>query len=317
MSVIEGKGVQTKLHLRLPSQSHQHVARVPLGTTFQKFCDGEGTLVGTLIAFNPVQDLYEIRYNDDDVEELTWVDLNKLLRVTGDTVTAPRAVPPLCQEAPTTMTQAAALQLQQNLLAKGGHNSSSTVEYAIVESTMATVAAQGLKSVQVRPSSAAAFDSTVCGGTLITAHSARRTAMPVELAVPEIHVPLTRKSPRNHVPSAAMLNIALQFASSESESNAHVKGMIDETEDSASIESSSESGEEFIASKDTDELLSSSSSDDDDPAVVVPNDKAKKKRLQQVTTLLPNILYIESRHSGLSFLPPHPKTRRSMPPPTS
>ena len=144
MSVIEGKGVQTKLHLRLPSQSHQHVARVPLGTTFQKFCDGEGTLVGTLIAFNPVQDLYEIRYNDDDVEELTWVDLNKLLRVTGDTVTAPRAVAPLCQEAPTTMTQAAALQLQQNLLAKGGHNSSSTVEYAIVESTMATVAAQGL-----------------------------------------------------------------------------------------------------------------------------------------------------------------------------
>jgi hypothetical protein len=309
--------MQRKLHLRLPSESHQHVSRVPLGTTFQKFCGREGTFVGTLIAFNPVQDLYEISYNNDDVEELTWVDLNKLLRVTGDTVTAPRAVPPLCQEATTSMTQAAALQLQQNLLAKGGHNSSSTVEYTFVESTTATAAAQGLKSVQVRPSSASASDSTVCGGTLITAHNARRTAMPVGLAVPLMHVPPTRKSPRIQVPSAAMLDIALQFASSESESNAHGKGMSDTTEDSACSENSSDSDQEFVPSKETEQLLSSSSSDDDDPAVVLLNDKAKRKRLQQVTTLLPNRLSIDSRHSGSSILRPHPKTRRSMPPPTS
>ncbi len=85
MSVIESQGVQRKLHLRLPSESHQHVSRVPLGTTFQKYCGREGTFVGTIIAFDPVQDLYEIRYDDDDVEELTWVDLNKLLRLSGDT----------------------------------------------------------------------------------------------------------------------------------------------------------------------------------------------------------------------------------------
>ncbi len=60
MSVIEGQGVQRKLHLRLPSESHQHVSRVPLGTTFQKYCGREGMFVGTIIAFDPVQDLYQV-----------------------------------------------------------------------------------------------------------------------------------------------------------------------------------------------------------------------------------------------------------------
>jgi hypothetical protein len=218
--------------------------------------------VGTLIAFDPIQDLYEILYNDDDVEELTWVELDKLLRVSGDTVTAPGAVPPLCQEAPTTMTQAAALQLQKNLLAKDGHTSSSTA------------AAQAQKSVQLRLSTSES-DSTVCGGTRITAHNTRRTANPVGLQLPLMDVAPIRKSPRKHVACEAMLNIASQFASSESD-------------------------EEFRPSQEgTEELLSSSSSDDEEHQAVVPwNDKAKKQRLQQVLTSLHNRLNIQFLHSG-------------------
>jgi hypothetical protein len=87
--------LQSKLHLRFPSNSHQHVARVPLGTTFQKKFGRDGNVVGTLVSFDAVQDLYLIRYDSDDVEELSWADFAKLLRVSGDTVTAPGAVPPL------------------------------------------------------------------------------------------------------------------------------------------------------------------------------------------------------------------------------
>ena len=65
--------MQSKLHLRFPSNSHQHVARVPLGTTFQKKFGRDGTFVGTLVSFDEVQDLYLIRYDSDDVEELTCV----------------------------------------------------------------------------------------------------------------------------------------------------------------------------------------------------------------------------------------------------
>ena len=66
--------MQRKLHLRLPSNSLRHVARVTLGTTIQKKFGREGTLVGTLVSFDEVQDLYRIRYDGDDVEELSWVD---------------------------------------------------------------------------------------------------------------------------------------------------------------------------------------------------------------------------------------------------
>jgi hypothetical protein len=57
-----------------------------MGTTFQKNFSREGTIVGTLKTFDPIEDLYEIVYDDDDVEELTWSDLQKLLRASGDTV---------------------------------------------------------------------------------------------------------------------------------------------------------------------------------------------------------------------------------------
>ncbi len=63
--------MQSKLHLRLPGQSKLHIPRVPMGTTFQNKFGREGTFVGTLTAFDPVEDLYEIVYDDADVEELT------------------------------------------------------------------------------------------------------------------------------------------------------------------------------------------------------------------------------------------------------
>jgi hypothetical protein len=257
MSVTEGKGVQRKLYLRLPSESNHHVSRVALGTTFQKRCGRAGTFVGTLMAHDPVQDLYEIRYNDDDVEELTWVDLEKLLRVSGDTVTAHGAVPPLCQEASTKMPLAAALQLQKNLLAKVGYASHSFEKYPIVESTTATAAAQALKSVQLRPSTSES-DSTVCGSTTITAHKTCPTANPDVVEEPLKDVAPIRKSPRVPVPSEAMLNIASQFASSESETN----------------ENSSDSDQDFRANLET-EQLDCPVVPTTRPAVVLKNDKVR------------------------------------------
>ena len=116
--IVKGKGLQSKLHLRVPGQSKPHVARVPMGTTFQKKIGKEGTFVGTLSSFDPVEDLYEIVYDDDDVEELTWSDLQKLLRASGDTVTAPAALPPLMSEEPHPMSIPDAIQFQKDLISK-------------------------------------------------------------------------------------------------------------------------------------------------------------------------------------------------------
>jgi hypothetical protein len=202
MFVIEGKWLQSKLHLLLFTKSSQHVARVPVGTTFQKRFGREETFVGTLIAFDPIEDLYEIRYDDDDdVEELKWVDFNKQLRVSGDTVTVPGALPPLCIEAPTKMSQAAVLQLQRNLHAKVGQTSSSTVEedYSISQSTTVSARAPARSSEQLGQSSTSESDTMVCGGTKITAHITRRTGKLVGLEVPLQDTPPIRKSGKTHV----------------------------------------------------------------------------------------------------------------------
>ncbi len=74
--------------------------------------------MGTLNAFDPVEDFYEIVYDDEDVEELTWTDLQKLLRASGDTVTAPAAAPPLCSEESMPMSLPVAMQLQKDLMSK-------------------------------------------------------------------------------------------------------------------------------------------------------------------------------------------------------
>ena len=62
--------------------------------------------------------MYEIVYDDEDVEELTWTDLQKLLRVSGDTVIAPAAIPPLCSEEAMPMSLPVAIQLQKDLMSK-------------------------------------------------------------------------------------------------------------------------------------------------------------------------------------------------------
>jgi hypothetical protein len=90
----QGKGLQTKLHLRVSGQGPKHHARVRIGITFQKKFGREGTFVGTLVGYDAIEDLYSIQYEDEDVEELTWTDLNRLLRTSGDSITAPGGSPP-------------------------------------------------------------------------------------------------------------------------------------------------------------------------------------------------------------------------------
>ncbi len=100
----------------MPGETPKHIARVPLGTTFQKKFGREGTFVGTLFDFDPVEDNYKIKYEYDDVEELTWLDLHKLLRTSGDSITALTAVPPLVVEKPTPMSYNAALDSQKKVM---------------------------------------------------------------------------------------------------------------------------------------------------------------------------------------------------------
>ncbi len=69
--------------------------------------------MGTLIGFDGVEDLYKIRYEGNDVEELAWADLNRLLRASGDSITAPNATPPLFMEASTPMSAADAMEYQR------------------------------------------------------------------------------------------------------------------------------------------------------------------------------------------------------------
>ena len=80
-----------------------HLRRVPVGTTFQKSFHGCGTFVGTVTSHDDVEDLYLATYEDGDTEEFAWVELAKLLKKSGDTVTAPLAVPPLATEVATVL----------------------------------------------------------------------------------------------------------------------------------------------------------------------------------------------------------------------
>ena len=87
-----------------------------MGTTFQKKFGREGTFVGTLIGYDSIEDLYKIQYEDKNEEEMTWPDLNKLLRTSGDSITAPHACPPAFEEQPIRMSPAAALASQRNIM---------------------------------------------------------------------------------------------------------------------------------------------------------------------------------------------------------
>jgi len=273
--------LQRKLHLRLPSNSLRHVARVPLGTTIQKKFGREGTLVGTLVSFDEVQDLYRIRYDGDDVEELSWVDFAKLLRVSGDTVTAPGAVTPLCVEAPTKMSHATALQLQRNLLTKEAHKPRSATQrprtevpgredLQIRESSAALAAGSARKRQKLNKSSTSESDTMICGGTKISAHNTRRSENTLQLEEPQATSAPIRKSPRVHVPKIVLTDIAAQFAvygssDAESDLNGSPASRREARADSiGSSDSSTDSDTDFIGSTEQVELDASSNSAFDD-----------------------------------------------------
>ncbi len=90
-----------------------------LGTTFQKKIGRDGTFVGTLVGYDATEDLYKIKYEDDDVEELTWTDLNRLLHTSGDSITAPDAIPPPFVESPTSMSPTTAVASIKKIRALG------------------------------------------------------------------------------------------------------------------------------------------------------------------------------------------------------
>ena len=74
--------------------------------------------MGILKAFDPVEDLYEIVYDDYAAEELTWSDLQKLMRASGDTVTAPAATEPRISEDADPRSIPEAIQSQKDLMSK-------------------------------------------------------------------------------------------------------------------------------------------------------------------------------------------------------
>ena len=278
--------MQRKLHLRFPSNSHQHVARVPLGTTFQKKFGRDGNVVGTLVSFDAVQDLYLIRYDSDDVEELSWADFAKLLRVSGDTVTAPGAVPPLCVEAPTKMSHATALQLQRNLLTK-------EVPVGQVlpmrESATASSAGTARKRQKISQSSTSGSDTMLCSGTKISAHHTRRTQSPTNTSAP------IRKSPRVHVPRKSLEAIAAQFAayaSSDSESEIDVtpaRGKQARGYSIGSSDSTKDYDTEFTLSTEQEERDAASSSDSDHRDFVNGQISKEKKPCNQKVNLHKNV----------------------------
>ncbi len=287
--------MQSKLHLRFPSNSHQHVARVPLGTTFQKKFGRDGNVVGTLVSFDAVQDLYLIRYDSDDVEELSWADIAKLLRVSGDTVTSPGAVPPLCVEAPTKMSHATALQLQRNLLTK-------EVPVGQVlpmrESATASSAGTARKRQKISQSSTSGSDTMLCSGTKSSAHHTRRTQSPTNTSLleePQATSAPIRKSPRVHVPRKSLEAIAAQFAayeSSDSESEIDVTPAMGKQARGYSIGSSDSTKDydtEFTLSTEQEERDAASSSDFDHRDFVNGQISKGKKPCNQKVNLHKNV----------------------------
>ncbi len=278
--------MQSKLHFRrksLPAKLHHHVARVPLGTTMQKTFGREGLCVGTLVGFDDVEDLYKIQYDGGDVEELAWVDFAKLLRVSGDTITVPGAVEPLCVEAPTQISQAAALTLQRSLLTK---------EVKGVALGKCSTMSRGRvpnKRVNVSHGSTSESDSMFFGGTKISAHTSRR--------MENIHVAPVRKSPREHPMTNALGDIATQYAqcgSSDGEGamHAHAKGnKVDTTSDSLS-----DSDADYTDRNDHDDEDSCSTSDSEPQVLVSETAKGKQATNQKVNMNLHTFIAMESMY---------------------
>jgi hypothetical protein len=239
----------------------------------QKTFGREGLCVGTLVGFDEVEDLYKIKYDGGDVEELAWVDFAKLLRVSGDTITAPGAVEPLCEEASTKMSQAAALALQRRLLTK------EVKGVALGQSSTTSLGPVRNKRVNVSHGSTSESDSMFFGGTKISAHTSRRmdTIHPVAVAP-------VRKSPREHPLTNALGDIARQYATYDSSDK--VDGTFD----------SSDSDADYTDRNDHDDVDSCSTSDSEPQVLVSETLKDKQATNQKVNMNVFSFIAMESKY---------------------
>jgi hypothetical protein len=230
--------------------------------------------VGTLVGFDDVEDLYNIRYDGGDEEELSWIDFAKLLRFSGDTITAVGAVQPLRVEAATKMSQAAALQLQRNLLRKEDHYSSCATQRPTIDGGAGEEVATGQASTS-------GSDSMICGGTKISAHTSRRMENAHRVEVAHVTAAPVRKSPRDHVSRKALGDIAAQYAhygSSDCESAMHTQAMGKKVNAGsiATSDSLSDSDAEYNFPHDHEEQDSCSTSDSDNQVTVSQTAKDKQ-----------------------------------------
>ena len=145
--------------------------------------------MGTLVGYDAIEDLYRIKYEDDDVEELTWTDLNRLLRTSGDSITAPDAIPPPFVESPTSMSPTTAVSSLKKIRALGvygllsGHQSSNVWD-------------QRDTNGDGRP---AYSETDTIMGLSITGNEARSPS--IQAFSPARSSASSRKSPRQHPPS--------------------------------------------------------------------------------------------------------------------
>ena len=153
--------------------------------------------MGTLVGYDATEDLYKIQYEDDDVEELTWTDLNRLLRTSGDSITAPDARPPTYVESPTSMSPTTAVASLQKIRAVGvygllsGHQSRNKVWD------------QRETHGEGRP---ACSDTDTIMGLTITANQARSPT--IQALSPAGSTTSSRISPRQFLSSPSILGLS-------------------------------------------------------------------------------------------------------------
>ena len=126
---------------------------------------------------------------------MTWPDLNKLLRTSGDSITAPHACPPAFEEQPIRMSPAAALASQRNIM-------SSRVYGLQIGNVGATTVTRDLGALRELQGYSSPSDSETVIGVNITAANERSPCS-------------SRNSPRAHPEPRSVK----EHASSESDSN--------------------------------------------------------------------------------------------------
>ena len=67
---MEARGIQTPMHT---------AAAQLVGRRVSKHFDGEGLFNGKVLAFSPTTNWFTVLYDDGDLEELTWRELNAII----------------------------------------------------------------------------------------------------------------------------------------------------------------------------------------------------------------------------------------------